>query len=242
MEPDMFRTVHVRLAVCATLCTFLTLSLAATGHAMPPQRVELTFEINFGAMQLGQGRDVLVHDGKHYQVVSETIPKGLAALFVKDIRRESHGTITDSGLRPDSFREQGRKQGIRAAEFNWSESTLQLFNGDTNTVVALPPNTIDQASLPYGFSFAEGVPDSVAIHVTDGRKLSDYRYRIVGRERVATVLGEFDAIHVEKVRKPDDTRSFEFWLAVQQYYLPIKMRFVEKGRAFDSIVTAINYP
>jgi hypothetical protein len=238
----MFRLVSARITACAMLSACLALSFAARGHAMPPQRVELTFDIKFGALKLGQGRDVLVHDGKRYDVVSETIPQGIAALFIKDIRRESRGTITEIGLRPDSFREHGRKSGDRAAEFDWSKSTLRLIDGDTITVVPLPPNTIDQASLPYGFAFAANVPESFGVHVTDGRKLTDYRYRIVGRERITTVLGEMDTIHVEKVRDPGDTRSFEFWLAVRHNYLPVKLRFLEKGRAFDSVVTSIKYP
>ena len=224
------------------LSTCAALSFSATAHAMPPQRVELTFDIHFGAMKLGQGRDVLVHDGKHYEVVSETIPKGLAAIFIKKIRRESRGVITDAGLRPNRFLELGRKKGTRSADFNWSESTVRLINGDTDTIVPLPQNTIDQASLPYVFSFAGRVPDGFAAYVADGRRLKEYRYRIIGHERIETVLGAIETIHLEKVRAPDDKRSFDFWLAKEHHYLPVKMRFIEKGRAFDSVVTAIKYP
>ncbi len=220
----------------------LALSFSAIGHALPPQRVVLTFDIHFGAMKLGQGRDVLIHDGKHYEVISETIPKGLAAVFIKKIRRESRGVITDAGLRPNRFQEHGRKKGLRAAEFNWSEATVRLTNGDTIKVVPLPQNTIDQASLPYGFSFAGRVPDGFTAYVADGRRLKDYRYRVVGHERIETILGTVETIHVEKVREPDDKRSFDFWLAKDHHLLPVKMRFVEKGRSFDSVVTAITYP
>jgi hypothetical protein len=238
----MNRLVSTRQTVSAVLATCAMLFCSITGHAMPPQRVELTFEIHFGAMKLGEGRDVLVHDGKQYKVISETIPKGLAAIFIKKIRRESRGAITEAGLKPVSFEEHGRKSGIRAAEFNWPESTLRLINCDTSTIVALPENTIDQASLPYGFAFAGRVPDGFSAYVADGRRLKEYRYRIVGRERIQTDLGEIEAIHVEKVRGPDDKRSFDFWLAVDHHFLPVKMRFIEKGRAFDSVVTAIKYP
>jgi len=238
----MNRLVSTRqtLSVILSACAVLLFSVGA--HAMPPQRVELTFEINFGSMKLGEGRDLLVHDGNQYTVVSETIPKGLAAIFIKKIRRESRGAITEAGLRPVSFEEHGRKSGIRAAEFNWRDSTLRLINGDSNTIVPLPQNTIDQASLPYGFAFAGRVPDGFSAYVADGRRIKEYRYRIVGRERVETVLGEIETIHVEKVRGPDDKRSFDFWLAVDHHFLPVKMRFIEKGRAFDSVVTAIKYP
>jgi hypothetical protein len=238
----MIRLVKTRLTVYAILSACTALLCSATGHAMPPQRVELTFDINYGAMKLGVGRDVLAHDGKHYEVISETIPKGIAAIFIKDIRRKSRGTITDNGLKPESFEEHGRKGGARAASFDWPNEKLLLVDGESNQSVSLPRNTIDQASLPYGFAFAGSVPASFAVHVTDGRRLTEYRYRIVGRERLTTVLGEMDAIHVEKVREPDDKRSFDFWLGVDHHYLPVKMRFIEKGRAFDSIVTTIKYP
>ncbi len=238
MNPRLKEKLSVRAIVC--VCVLLCASAAA--YAMPPQRIELTFSISFGAMKLGEGRDVVVHNGKRYKVVSETIPKGVAAIFIRDIRRESVGTITEAGLRPDSFHEYGRKKGIRAAEFDWSKSSLRLVNGDTNSIVALPQNSIDQASLPYGFAFIGGVPKGFSANVADGRRLKEYSYRIVGRERIETVLGEIDTVHLERVRAPDDDRSFDFWISVDHYYLPVKMKFTEKGRTFDSIVTSITYP
>ncbi len=219
------------------------LLVASAAQAMPPQNVELSFEIRFGNMRLGIGEDRLEHDGKHYQVYSDTIPKGIAAIFINDIRRESKGSITNTGLRPVSFVERGRKDGIREADFDWSNNTLRLIHGESNEVVDLPEGAIDQASLPYAFAFAGKVPEDVNVHVTDGRRLTQYRYRIVGTERIASALGELETIHIEKVRGPDDKRSFEFWVATDHNFLPVQMRFTDKkGRTFDSVVTAIRYP
>lgn len=229
------------------LSRYLLLGIALLGasavHGMPPQRVELTFEISFGAMKLGRGEDRLEHDTKRYQVYSDTIPQGLAALFIDDIRRESKGSVTDGGLRPTSFIERGRKKGIRAAEFDWTNNKLRLIHGGSNETVELPEGSIDQASLPYAFAFAGGIPDDFSVHVTDGRRLKEYRYRIVGRERIKSVLGEIDTIHIERIRDSDSKRSFEFWVAVEHHYLPVQIQFTDKkGRKFDSVVTAIRYP
>ena len=164
-------------------------------------------------------------------------------MFIDDIRRESKGSITDNGLRPTSFIERGRKKGIRAAEFDWSNNKLRLIHGESNQTVDLPRGAIDQASLPYAFAFAEKIPDNFSIHVTDGRRLKEYRYRIVGRERINCALGELETIHIERVREPDSKRSFEFWVAVEHHYLPVQVRFTDKnGRQFDSLVTSIRYP
>ena len=231
----------MKLQWFSLICLVLVCTSAAYG--MPPQRIELTFEIRYGAMKLGEGKDRLEHDGKRYQVNSDTIPKGLAALFINDLRRESKGSITDGWLRPTSFIERGRKKGIRAAEFDWTNNTLRLIEGDTNHTVALPKGSIDQACLPYAFAFAGGVPDDFTVHVTDGRRLAEYQYRILGRERIETVLGEFDTIHIEKVRDPGSKRSFEFWVAVEHHYLPVQIRAADKkGREFDSVITSIRYP
>lgn len=216
---------------------------AGAALGMPPQGVELSFEIRFGNMKLGIGEDRLEHDGKRYQVHNDTIPKGIAAIFIDEIRRESKGSITNTGLRPDSFVERGRKDGIRSAEFDWTNNKLRLIHGETNEVVDLPKGAIDQASLPYAFAFAGKVPESFSVHVTDGRRLKEYHYRIVGNERIESGLGELETVHIEKVRGPDDKRSFEFWVAIEHNHLPVQMRFTDKkGRRFDSVVTAIRYP
>ena len=36
----------------------------------PPPRVELTFSVSAASMDIGEGRDVLEHDGKAYKVTS----------------------------------------------------------------------------------------------------------------------------------------------------------------------------
>ena len=208
----------------------------------PPSRVEINFRIQTGSMKLGEGRDVLEHDGKHYSVVSESTPTGIAALFINYIRRESQGAITPAGLKPERFEENGRKGGRRVAQFDWPAGKLTLVNGEMTETVSLPPDTMDQASLPYGFAFLPQAADTFDVHVTDGRRVTQYRYRMLGRETLKTPLGNIDALHFEKVRDPEDKRGFEFWLAVDRHYLPVKLRYVEKdGRAFDSDVTSINY-
>ena len=227
---------------CYLLICIVLLGVSAA-QAAPPERVEITFEINFGSMRLGIGEDRLKHDGKKYEVYSDTIPKGLAALFIDTIRREAKGSITENGLRPVSFIERGRKKGIRAAEFDWTNNRLRLIHGESNQVVDLPKGSIDQASLPYAFAFAGKIPDDFSIHVTDGRRIKEYQYRIIGRERIKTVLGEIETIHVQRRPDPSTKRSFEFWVAVEQHYLPVQVRFTDKkGRLFESVVTSIRYP
>ncbi len=87
--------------------------------AQPPQYVQMNFAVNSGSMHLGEGRDVLEHDGKRYSVISESKTVGLAAFFYKmNIRRESRGLITKNGLRPLHFEEDRTRKPKRAADFD----------------------------------------------------------------------------------------------------------------------------
>lgn len=222
----------------ATMLVVFGLVLPA--DAAPPTRVELTFTIMMGGTLIGEGRDVLEHDGRRYRIVSESRPRGIAALFINDLRRESRGTVGRDGLRPDHFEETGRRGGTRTAKFDWAAGQIALFNGNTARTVALPRGTLDQTSLAYAFSFRPVSGEGFEAHVTDGRGVKQYRYRELRQETLVTPLGEIRTRHFEKVRSPDDKRGFEFWLAPDRHLLPVKLRFVEKsGDAFDSIITEI---
>lgn len=219
------------------------LGVALPAGAAPPPRVEISYVIMMGDMRIGEGRDVLEHDGRRYRIVSESTPKGFAALFINDLRRESRGLVRDGSLRPDLFEETGRRGGTRTAAFDWAAGQLALGSGNTTRTVPLPRGTLDQTSLAYAFSFRPVPGESLEVHVTDGRGLKQYRYREVGQETLVTPLGEIRTRHFEKVRGPGDKRGFEFWLAPDRHLLPVKLRYVERnGDAFDSIITEIKVP
>jgi hypothetical protein len=222
-----------RLAIALVLALCATLADAA--------RIELTFRIVMGSIKLGEGRDVLEHDGSRYSVVSISEPQGLAALFIKDIRRESHGRITSAGLQPEKFVESGRKDGTRSARFDWEAGSLVLESSGGTEIVKLPAGTFDQASLPYGFVFQPPPEkETFEVNVTDGRRLTQYRYRLVNREKIKTGIGELDTLHFEKVRAPEDKRGFEFWVSLNHQHLPVRLRYSDRNdRVFDSIVTSI---
>lgn len=225
--------------------TFLVLLLLAgpLAAAQPPQKVQIDFAVTSGSMQLGEGHDFLEHDGRKYSVVSETKTVGVAALFYKlNIRRESRGSLTASGMRPLRFEENNSRKPRRAADFDWDAGQVKLTDGEKIETVPLSANTFDPTSLPYAFAFAQSNQESMKVFVADGRRLTDYEYRIIGKETLKTPLGELETLHFQKVREADDKRGLEFWLSVDRHFLPVKIRYVEKnGTMVDSTVTSITY-
>lgn len=211
--------------------------------AQPPHKVQIDFAVTSGSMQLGKGRDFLEHDGKKYSVISEIRTVGVAALFYKlNIRRESRGLLTASGLRPLRFEEHNSRKPRRAADFDWDAGQVKLTDGDKIETVPLAANTFDPTSLPYAFAFAQLNQESMNVFVADGRRLADYEYRIIGKETLKTPLGELETLHFQKVREADDKRGLEFWLSVDRHFLPVKIRIVDKnGTVVDSTVTSVTY-
>jgi hypothetical protein len=222
----------------------LALLLAAPAlAAQPPQRVELDFSVEANSMDIGEGHDVLEHDGKTYRITSELRTVGVAAILYKlDIRREANGLVTADGLRPLHFEESRTRKAPKAVDFDWKAMTVKLQDGDKVQNLPLPENTYDQTSFAYAFAFRP-LPESMpVIYLSDGRKLSDYQYRVVGREKLKTPLGEIEALHVKKVQDADDKRGFEVWLSLQHHHLPVRIRYVEKnGQVVDSTITRITF-
>ena len=84
----------------------LALSHLSMGFAAPPNVVQIDFVVTSGPAHIGEGSDILEHDGQHYSIVSESRTAGIAKLFSNtSIRRQSRGQLLDSGMRPETFEE-----------------------------------------------------------------------------------------------------------------------------------------
>jgi hypothetical protein len=215
---------------------------AVSAAGSVPSRIEIKYRVSLGSMKIGEGSDVFQQDGKSYSVVSESKTAGLAAVVYQlNIRREAKGSVTANGLRPASFVELRNGQMKRGANFDWNANQVQLTDGETKQTVALPPNTWDSTSFAWNFVFVPPEGKEINLHLTDGRRVTEYRYSILGHEKLQTPLGEMDTLHVKKVQEEGDKRAFDVWLAVERHYLPVRIRYTEKdGTAFDSLAESIN--
>jgi len=224
------------------LVALLQIAVPVTA-AQPPQMVKIDYAVTSGSIQLGEGHDVLEHDGKKYSVVSKTRTVGVAALLYKiNVRRESSGLLTASGLRPQRYEENNSRKPRRTADFDWSAGQVKLTDGENIQTVPLSANTFDPSSLPYAFAFTQSNQGSMNVFVADGRRVADYEYRIIGKETLKTPLGEMETLHFQKVREADDKRGLEFWLSVDRHFLPVKIRYVEKsGTVVESTITSIAF-
>jgi hypothetical protein len=221
--------------------------LASAGLARAdavPKRVEIVYRVSIGPLKIGEGRDVFEHDGKTYKITSESKTTGVAAaLYRLSILRESRGRITPNGLLTESFSELRNGKPKRSGRFDWERRQAHLVDGENEQTVELPDDTWDTTSFGYNFAFVgmERAPKSA--NLTDGRRITHYDYRVVGKETLDTELGRLQTIRVQKVQPPGDKRGFDVWIAPGEHDLPVRIRYTEKdGTVFDSVLAQIAYP
>lgn len=207
-----------------------------------PARVEIKYRVLLGSLSIGEGYDVFEHDGSSYKLTSESKTAGLAAMIYRlDVTRVSTGAITARGLRPDTYDEIRNGKPKRRVRFDWKLKKAELFDGVNTETVDLPDNTWDMASFGYNFAFLPPTTRDMDLFLTDGRRVSPYKFAVLEKERIDTELGSIEALHVKKVQRPDDPRAFDVWIAPERNYAPVRIRFTEKdGTAFDSVVTQIS--
>jgi hypothetical protein len=218
----------------------LALLAGAAYAADVPRQVEIIYRVSVGPLTIGEGRDLFQHDGKTYKVVSEAKTTGVASIYRLNIVRESTGRVTPKGLQPQAFSEVRNGKPKRSVRFDWGKREATLVDGENQQVVPLPENTWDQTSFGYSFAFAGLEGDSLSANLTDGRRIKEYNFAVVGSQPIETELGTLDTIHVKKVLKEGDKRRFEVWIAPSYNNMPVRMRLTEKdGTTFDSVVAKV---
>jgi Protein of unknown function (DUF3108) len=221
----------------------ITPSLAARAPAEPiPSRAEVKYRMTVAGIPVGEGVAVFQRDAKTYTVVMESRTIGIAAIYRLHIRREAKGRITAAGLRPLSFVETRNDRVTRSVTFDWAAGKVQLVDGDKKQTVPLRPNTWDAASVACSFAFSLPDGKEQRLYMTDGRRITEYRYSVLGREKLTTPLGQLDTVHVKKIQDKGDKRGFDAWLAVDRHFLLVCARATEKdGTVFDWTVESVNF-
>ena len=205
-----------------------------------PAWVKIDFTLSNGTISLPV-TEILESSPEKYSITSEAQASGILALVFKGrYARKSQGIINDQGLRPTEFSLQKGKIS-QTATFDWSKKTLALEHDGVKDTVSLPANSYDVLSFPYSFTFRSPSGSELNFSMTDGRKLSQYRYIIEGKTTLTTAIGELKTLHLVKQHDKDDPAT-EIWLALEHHLLPVRVLIInEDGSKLDQVVTQITY-
>ena len=210
---------------------------SALVQAAPPERITLTYEMKRNGTVLGEVSETLEHDGRTYAITSEVRGRGILALFGV-LKRTSRGRITPQGLRPDEFRDERGSRWAVSAKFDWdARSVTQEKNGKSETL-KLPATAQDPLSLAYSFAFVPPKGKEYDVTRADGRGLTPFRFAVVGNEKLVTPAGEFQTLHIAKLRDGPEDKATDIWFAAERDFLPVRVLIVETdGTSADQVVT-----
>lgn len=191
-----------------------------------PRRIDIEYRLSVGP---ASGRQTLVwiSDGDAYTVTSVAEATGLTRMFYSGrFVQTSRGRVTPRGLQPQEFWDQ-RGDKRSSASFDAANGTVTV-----NPARGAPRHFThdgavqDALSLFFQLALTAPPPDGqLAYEVFNGKRLREYAYEVRGEETLSTPLGELRTLHLARLGDTDG--RFEAWLAIDRYYLPVRVLRVE---------------
>lgn len=204
-----------------------------------PPRLDLHFRVHYGVAS-GEQTLLWVNEGERYTLTSVAAASGLAGVFYRGrFVQTSRGRITPHGLQPEEFWDQRGDKRSRAS-FDAANGSLTLIPAKgAPRHFAYQGEVQDALSLFFQLVLTAPPSDGrLTYTVFNGKKLRDYSYEVRGEEILQTALGELRTLHLARVAG-DDGR-FEAWLAIDRYYLPVRvLRSDDKGGMVELSVKSI---
>ncbi len=156
-----------------------------------------------------------------------------ASMVVASVNERSVFTVDKGALLPlqYSYKRGGLGRSKRVGhQFDWQ---AKLVTGkDQGEVVNLPlnPGLLDKST--YQLALQQDVAAgkrSMSYQVLDGDEIETYDFRVLGEEPVETRAGLLDAVKVERVRDPTQSkRQTVMWFAKDWDLLLVRLHQVEK--------------
>ncbi|TBV00104.1 DUF3108 domain-containing protein [Stutzerimonas kirkiae] len=221
------------------------LLLALAVLALPVQALELKpFSASYTAdwKQVpvsGTAKRSLEHlEGNLWQLDFE------ASMLVASLNERSQFTLEGSSFLPQKYRlkRSGLGKGKRVEQdFDWTGK--QVLGNDRGEQVKLPlnPGLLDKSTyqLVLQHDVAAG-KTGMSYQVVDGDEIETYDFRVLGEEKIATKAGQVDAIKVERVRDPTQSKRVTMlWFAKDWDFLLVRLHQVEKdGKEYQIMLEA----
>lgn len=217
-----------------TLLLMLGLSLPAGADVLTPYKA--VYEVNRGNIMLGDTTFSLSKkDGDCYLMENLVQPMGIAAMFAGEITESSYFCVENGQIRSQQYRiheENGDEGDNYTLKFDWGN---QLVRTNNDKPRQLPTDGLDRSVMEIAMrrllaQAGDKLPTASFIFLmVEDDEIKPYRFRITDREPVATRVGRFDTVKVERVNA--DKREFRLWLAPELDYLPVKVERQKKGSA-----------
>ncbi|QDD66424.1 DUF3108 domain-containing protein [Herbaspirillum seropedicae] len=200
-------------------------------YNLPPS-AELNYSIQAKQSGLdvkGQGLVKWTQTKTSYSVTSET----RAMLLGKILEATSEGAVDAYGLAPDRFVEKRLRREPSTTTFNREQNKITFTQSAES--YPLQGGEQDRTSITWQFvaiaraNAAKMKPGSEwNFFVAGQRDAEQWTFKVVGREKIRTPLGETEALHLFRAPPPDDQgQKLDIWLAPKMEWYPVRLKFTD---------------
>lgn len=210
-----------------------------------PEQFDASYTLSVGPLTLAEMTRKLYPKGDgSYVYESHSKAIGYARWFTKSVLVErSEWKYENQQLRPliYSYDRTGDKERHVKLVFDWA-------NGRVTNIINNDPWKMDipaaaQDKLLYQLALVNdlqlGRRTKLEYNVADGGTVKNFKFEVVGEERIKTDLGEFDTLKV----KTEGTRTTTLWCAKGLNYLPVLIeQHDERGRAHLKLISLSGIP
>lgn len=155
-----------------------------------------------------------------------------ASMMIAGISEDSTLTVDKGVLLPKTytFERSGLGKAKKAdLDFDWSSKMVTGTYDKDPVKLTLNRGMLDKSTyqLALQLDVAAG-KKSMSYQVVDGEEASTYDFRVLGSEKVDTKAGQIDAVKVERVRDPTQSKRITvMWFAKDWNYLLVRLQQVE---------------
>ncbi|AHZ72329.1 hypothetical protein OU5_5250 [Pseudomonas mandelii JR-1] len=155
-----------------------------------------------------------------------------ASMMIASLTEESTLTLDKDTLLPQSYHfERGGLGKAKKADLDFDWTNKMVTGTDRGDAVKIPLNRgmVDKSTyqLALQHDVAAG-KKSMSYQVVDDGEVDTYDFRVLGSEKVDTKAGRIDAIKVERVRDPTQSKRITvLWFAKDWDYLLVRLQQVE---------------
>ena len=222
-----------------SLCTIALLTTFGSSHAAPlPEQFTAIYSVKKTGITIGETQRVLSRENGQYLFESITRPVGVAKLFTDgQVVERSLWQFYQGHPRPEQytfFNSGGKNKRNAQLDFNWEKN--QVINIINNKPWSMPLEYGTSDKLLYQLRIMQDLPTSATslrYPIADGGKLKYYEIEILGKERIKTPLGKFEALRLQHTK---GSRKTTMWCAQELGYLPVR---IEQRKNDDSPVVAV---
>lgn len=155
-----------------------------------------------------------------------------ASMMIASLSETSTLRVDKGILLPQAYNfERGGLGKVKKVDLDFDWSAKKITGSDRGDPVTLPLNrgVLDKSSyqLALQHDVAAG-KKSMSYQVVDGDEIDTYDFRVLGEEKVATKAGSIDAVKVERVRDPTQSKRVTvLWFAKSWEYLLVQLQQIE---------------